>query len=143
MSDDAELRAKLEAARARRAEVQAERDAEAEAVAMRRELEDLEKLEELEAEHGPLGEGLAKVEIADKFTIFLKRGGKAHWAKLKSFGENVAEKHAIDFIKPHIVHPDVATVVKLADDYPIVWGRCMDAMNYLAGLRKEKLQGKS
>lgn len=138
-----ELETKLEAARAKRAEVEAARNAEAEEAAMRRELEDLEKLEELEAEHGPLGEGLAKVEIADKFTIFLKRGGKAHWAKLKSFGENISEKHVAEFIKPHIVHPDVGTVVKLADDYPILWGTLMGAMNHLAGIRKEKLQGKS
>lgn len=143
MENIEDIRAKLEAAKAKRAEVEAQREAEAEEAKARRELEDLEKLEELEAEHGPLGEGLAQVVIADKFTIFLKRGEKAHWAKLKSYGEKVQESHAIAFVKPHIVSPDVKTVVELADEYPVVWGACMEALNHLAGIRREKLQGKS
>ncbi|MCB9584552.1 MAG: hypothetical protein H6718_04110 [Polyangiaceae bacterium] len=143
MENIEDIRTKLEVAKAKRAEVEAQREAEAEEAKARRELEDLEKLEELEAEHGPLGEGLAQVVIADRFTVFLKKGGKAHWAKLKSYGDNIKEKQVIEFVKPHIVHPDVGTVVKLADEYPILWATLMEAMNHLAGIRREKLQGKS
>jgi|SRR5690606_3236384 len=138
-----DVRAKLEYKKAERADIEAQREAEAEEAKARRELADLEKLEELEAEHGPLGDGLAKVEIANRFTVFLKRGSKAHWAKLKSYGENIKEKNVADFIKPHIVSPSVAEVVALADDYPILWGSLMEAMNALAGIRNERLTGKS
>lgn len=141
--DTDDIDQKLAAAQARRAQIEAEREEEAEAARKLRELQDLETLERLEAEYGPLNEELAKVEIRDKFTIFLRRGEKAHWAKLHAHGKKVQDSHINAFVKAHVVFPDVKTVTELADRYPAVWGKCFEALAVLAGHRREEFEGKS
>lgn len=153
MSDDAKLtglRARLEAAKAAKAAIDAARavpteaDLLAEVDAAERDAADAQALQEAECKHGRADVKAAKIATVatDLGLVIVKR---AHPATFKKFQDDGVfnTKAAAELVRGCLIHPELGRFESMCDDQPAILSRVVDAVATLAGMRKAEIAGKS
>lgn len=146
MSD--ELKKRLDAARAKLAEIEAVRAAREEEVAPLAQVEALERaatnaaaIAKAEVDHGPVGKKIRIVDT-DLGVIIVKRPNHVLFRKFQDEGK--FDTITLDkLVRPCVVYPDHARLDSILDELPATLLRLADAVSVLAGVRKEELSGKS
>jgi hypothetical protein len=146
------LQATIDAARAKRDEIETRRaakrdvdDLQREAETATREAEEAETLERLEGEHGTDGVHIWSLKTdmgmvvirrppLVKYQAFLDKAGRKN-------GPTQADQR--EFLRDLVVYPDRARFGKMISDMPALVGRCSDAAIYLAGWRERDEEGKA
>jgi hypothetical protein len=145
MGDDIEER--LKAAREKRANLaraRADRDAEkaklAELEAEERRAADEEAIAKAEDEHGELNKRIRPV-YTDMGVVIVRR---PNVAAFNAFVEKKSPTHAdlYNLASPCVVHPDPSRFEAMLAEQPFVLVRAADAVAWLAGVRKEEIEGK-
>lgn len=136
--DDLEKR--VAEARAKRAEQEAKRADEKARLDAMRELEDLENLEKYEAEHGPEGEGCARVR-GRELTVWLKKPHKNTYDKFAE-RKNPDAQQVKEFVWPCVLG-DKGLVEDAIKREPHLLYRLASAVAELGGVQREALNGKS
>ncbi len=145
--ENAELRARLEAAQAKSARFSAEATAEAERTALldqveaaERDARDKEAVLKAQRDHGPIGKRIAVIE-SKSGTVILKRANHVLFRKFQdSESTDVALLERL--IRPCIVYPDVSSFDRLIEDEPALITVCANAVCGLAGMRAKEVSGK-
>ncbi len=144
MTDD--IQARLAAAKAKKAEIEAKREAKAkrsieeELARAERECAEQEALAELEDAKGKVGSHLAVIET-EMGIIVVERPHVANFRKFQDAGKFTAE--ALEKLaRPCVVYPDKARFDSIITEYPGVLIAVADAVVELAGARKREQAGK-
>lgn len=147
MSAVEDLKARLEAAKARRAAAEssalaarAESDLLLEVETAEREAKDAEAIATAEAKHGRQGKKIAVI-LTDMGAVIVKR---PHHVAYKAFTdlEEIKSADLDKLIRPCVVYPDASALDKILEELPGTLNRCADAVCYLAGARKGELAKK-
>lgn len=137
-----ELEAKITAARERSAAVDAKRVLKAkrlEAEDAIHAAEDAEKLEELEAEHGPVGRMIAGFRTTLGL-IVVKRAAGVAWHRFMS--SKMKAKDEEDLIRACLVFPTREKFNEIVEELPGVLPLLANKIGVLYGLKKEEDEGK-
>lgn len=147
MSEEA-IKARLEAVRARRAELEqaaagraAERSLAEQLEREERELKDREALDAAEAEHGALGRRIAAVHT-DLGVVIVKRSNAVLFKRFQDKG-SVKSEDLDKLVRPCLVYPDGGAFDRILDELPATLLRVANAVSELAGARAEEVAGKS
>lgn len=141
------VQARLEALRAKRAEVAAARRAleasravEQELLDETRALADEQAIHAAEIEHGPIGRRFMAVKT-DAGMILVKR---PHMNTFRKYQDNgVTDSAALEkLVRPCVIYPDLARYEEILSEVPAALMKCANAVTYLAGVRKEDLTAK-
>lgn len=137
-SRKAELQAKVDARR----KLEAEREEAAELAELEREAAAADLLDELEPEHGKLGEHLAQLNT-DAGLMFVKRPHHLHYRKWVDGGMKQDTKSLLELLKPNVVYPkDWAAVETMLEAVPGLTLIAANACVKLANHRVIDVQGK-
>lgn len=136
------LQARLDAARARRAAAEERLESARKAAQLQREIDqedraakEAEALEALEAEHGPLGEMIWKLETTMGMVV-VKRPTAM---RFRSFQDGkISNTTAEIFVRDFVVYPSKAEFNAIVNALPAIVMRCADACSQLAGHRTER-----
>ena len=148
---DAALKERLAAARAQREELQAEREARAEAAELEREVRDAElavqgelAIQRAEEKHGRLDEAIKAVHSAKgQGVIIVRTPTAAAFRRFQDTSEGGLKTAVMSsFVRPFVVHPDHATYDAMLDAEPALLTHVTGAVCELAGFRAERVSGK-
>jgi hypothetical protein len=146
MSED--LQERLRAAREKRAALakeRAEREAEratlAEVEAEERRAADEEAIAKAEKEHGEVNKRI-RCFRTDMGVVIVRRPNVANFNAFMDKGDH-SYPAMYELAVPCVVHPDGARFEAMLAEQPFILTRAADAVAWLAGVRKEELEGKS
>lgn len=147
----AELEQRIEAVRAERARVQAERDRREKERELADELEreeralkDDQAIADAELEHGPLGKRIEAVRTGQGVVI-VRRPSPANfrrWQDRSVSSKDLTMDDAEQLVRPSLVYPDKVTFDAWVKNEPGILPRCAAACGRLAGARLDELAGK-
>lgn len=142
------LQAKLDTARAAREAAEDKRQKRFEIDDLEREIErearaaeEIEKLEELEVEHGRVGIHIWRIDTSMGMVVM----GRPTPAKYRGFADkNKTSQNAQEqFAREFLLYPDKQRFNAMVSALPGLIGRCCDALIWLAGWRqREQAEGK-
>lgn len=145
--EEAELKERLDSARARRRAAEEERASRAatqqltdEVEAEERAASDAEAIAKAETEHGPIGKKIRAVHT-DLGVIIVKRSHPVAWRAFQDKAESTTLAF-YELVHPCVVHPDKDEFDRILDELPATLIRAADAVAYLAGARNEEVTGK-
>ncbi len=147
MTEAEELKARIEKARAERAELTrstAERDEiealRSQAEAEERALKDERAIAAAVQEHGPIGTKIAVVETR-LGAIVVKRANHLHFKRFQD-AESLKVVTIEKLVRPCLVYPDVSTFEQIMEELPAVWVPLANAISDLAGAKSKEAAGK-
>lgn len=156
MTEEEELKARLEAARQKSAELEQRREERMELQRLRDQVEDAERkarleeaLADAEAEHGEVGRHLRVVHATYSDghvlgSVIVKRPNPLIWKRFRDAGTNgkLKDQDIEKLWRPSLVWPDASAVEALIEELPHTQMKLADACAALAGARTEELAGK-
>ncbi len=144
--EDTQLQKKLSDLKAQRALKEAEREAKAQAIALAKEVEreelelqNLETLEKLEAEHGE--DRIACTYLRDGRMIVVRAPTRAEFKKMQA-GKGKGHEDIESLVSQCRLYPDVDTFNKMKDQYPGIITPLAKAMTVLSGADQELAEKK-
>lgn len=141
-----EAQAELAALRARRAELEAQREAkneltDAEALELeRRAVADAEALLAAIDEHGRVDVDIAVVETTIG-NVIVKRASRARFQRFQDEGK-FDYKHVAKLVEPCVVYPDAAGFAAMLDRQPAIMTACGNTISRLAGFKRDDVEKK-
>lgn len=142
------IQAEIETARAKREEIENRREAKGKITALRAELEaekraalEAEVQEKLEAEHGPLGVKIARVDTTEG-AIFLRKPGEMFFRRFMDKGKT-SHEDLLKLVRPSLLYPDKARFDAILEEVPAALLRCANAVCKLCGIGAEESAAKS
>lgn len=141
------LQAELDAELAKLAEVEARRAQREKGTRLREELaetkrarREAEVMERLEAQHGPVGKRLMRVDT-DEGMIVVRKPDPRLYQRFVDQGKTNTEALS-KLVRPHVVYPDKTELARIFEEVPAALVRAADAVCFLAGVRKQEAEGK-
>jgi len=101
------------------------------------ELERAELIDSFEADHGPVGRGIAVFEVPDGSIVVVKKPASATYRKFVD-SKSQSSEAAAAFVKPCVVYPAKERWVELLDEYPAILARVALGCARLAGHRDDE-----
>lgn len=148
----AEFTRRIEAARAKKAEISAKRDArlavlkvQDEAFREEREAKELEILDALESEHGQNRKDIYRQQTAEGMVV-VKKPNHVLFRKFraecsKSGSSMPSDENMMKLVRPHLLYPDRETFDRWIESSPHALVEACNAVAFLAGVRKEEVEG--
>ncbi len=145
VDEASQLRERLARARAQQREVEQKRNEAVELDTLRAEVEreeraasDMQKLAELEQEHG--AKRLLALETSQGM-IVVRRPNNMLYKRFRDQGD-AKTKDLEKLVRPCILHPDLGRFDNMVDEEPALLDRCANAVVKLAGFRAKEVSGK-
>lgn len=139
--------AELAALRARRAELQAAREAREEAAAVkrlveaeRRAIQDEEALAAAVETYGEVGRHIEAVDT-DLGVVIVKRASALRFKRFQD-ADTIDSKAASQLVRPCVVHPTLDVLDTMLDEQPGILLRLANAVSRLAGARANEVEKK-